>query len=504
MDLASFITIVFFVAITPFVVVGRGFQYAGILLKESVIGIASGIGIGKTADPAPVPQPPDKNDGPIQPAYKHYLFEQAWLDTRQASKLALRRHKTAIKSNWTRIVEKYFRTGRDLDSKVIIGAGSIGGLGLGIALAEILLAVITLLQAIVLAVLWGVGMALVYVLRVTDSTLLLIRGVRITCPNCYHRVSYPSYHCPGCRTVHGDVRPGRYGVLTRRCRCTKAFPTLLMLGSYKMEGVCPRCNTDLEGNAGRSAEIVLPVFGASGAGKTQLMVVLTVMIRELVERNGGQIIGADNHTKDWLADAPAQLSRSGRTDKTGPTAQRPYSFELKLSKRKSRMVKLFDAAGEFFLQAEKIESLRYLLAAQTFIFVVDPLSIRKLWASLGPDEQASVKAIRADREPFPVFEQTVQNITGMGVVTRKARLIVAVTKSDLVEDRLKTDGTYDDASIREWFSDKLGEDNMVRAMDHSFKEVHFMLTSALYDGSVVDSSIEPVARSVLAGQKLGM
>jgi hypothetical protein len=99
-----------------------------------------------------------------------------------------------------------------------------------------------------------------------------------------------------------------------------------------------------------------------------------------------------------------------------------------------------------------------------------------------------------------VFEQTVQNIAHMGVATHRARLIVAVSKADLVKVELTDLGLRDEQAIRNWLSDDLELDHMVRAMDHAFKEVRFVLTTALLDEGRADPSVEAMATSTLSGE----
>ena len=76
------------------------------------------------------------------------------------------------------------------------------------------------------------------------------------------------------RTVpgrHRDIRPGRFGILRRRCQCGEPMKTLLLFGSAGMSAYCPLCDHALEHGPGKAPEIVLPFFGAAGAGKTRLL-----------------------------------------------------------------------------------------------------------------------------------------------------------------------------------------------------------------------------------------
>ena len=75
-------------------------------------------------------------------------------------------------------------------------------------------------------------------LRLADSAVLRIKNIRMVCPSCGERVRYPGYECPGdadpsssMPQKHRDIRPGRYGIVRRRCLCGASMRTLLLFGS---------------------------------------------------------------------------------------------------------------------------------------------------------------------------------------------------------------------------------------------------------------------------------
>jgi hypothetical protein len=88
----------------------------------------------------------------------------------------------------------------------------------------------------------------------------------------------------------------------------------------------------------------------------------------------------------------------------------------------------------------------------------------------------------------------------MGVQTSKARLVVAVTKSDLVRPLLVQDGVEEgEDALTRWLDARLGQGNMLRAMRHAFGEVHFFLTAAvLSEDGDVDDSVEIFTTRTLA------
>ncbi len=175
------------------------------------------------------------------------------------------------------------------------------------------------------------------VLRGIDSGLLRIKNIRIHCPHCGERVPYPGYLCPGqpqCTRWHRDVRPGRFGIIRRYCRCGKRMRTLLLFGSAQMTAFCPRCGQLWQHSPGGEPEIVLAFSGAAGAGKTRLV---SAMITQLTNWATAKKLAAgpaDKATADSLQGA-AELLRPDRTTPVTPPERRPRSLLIRVSSGKA-------------------------------------------------------------------------------------------------------------------------------------------------------------------------
>ena len=499
----------------PVVVVAATVRYFVIYLVQYGRGLSGGLGIGAAAEPAAIPDVPAEREGKREPAYRHYLFGQAWRDTRQVARLTWRYQRKSATDAFVKKAKRRFapEVGEG-EPNIAWGVAYTVAIGLGFVLAAVLLAVVAAVQAVTFGVLVLFCVAGIYLLRVVDTALLQIRGISITCPNPndFGPVPYPSYRCPGCGVKHHDVRPGRYGVMFRRCRCGRRFPTLLMLGSHKLEAFCPKCGAPLPAGSGAAREIVLPVFGAGNAGKTQLMVLLVLAALERVESSGGAARAEpDDDTRDWIKTQSQKLSTSGRPDKTTTDLKRPYVLRLQFNRRRRRTLKIFgrrqrrtlkifDVAGELFHDSSRIDELRYVSAARTFVFVLDPLAIDKFWSSLNESTRDRLAAVRSAREPRSIFENAADAFEAMNVAMSKARLVVAVSKADLISEELEQAGVDDDESIREWLSGDLEQVNMVTAMSQRFAAVEFVLTAAVRHGDEVDSSVNHFMDLVLAGE----
>jgi hypothetical protein len=330
-------------------------------------------------------------------------------------------------------------------------------------------------------------------LRLADSAVLRMRNINMVCPDCYERVPYPGYECPGrgCGHRHRDVRPGRFGISRRRCRCGTRMNTLLLFGSAQMNAFCPYCGRALEHRPGKAPEIVLPFFGAAGAGKTRL---LLSMVTQLETWNQDGILPAafgDSATTRELSSAREILRSQAATAKTAVKLPRSYVIRL-MADRKSRILHMFDAAGELFYTSERTQELRYLSKAETFILVVDPLSVPSFWDQLPAGQQTELAGLRSNApSPELAYQQAHLEIEAMGARLRSARLAIVFSRADLID--------APDADIATWATDTLGLGNLVRSAQLNFKEAAFFFTAAVMAGDVIHESISTLLRWVLRG-----
>ena len=391
----------------------------------------------------------------------------------------------------------------DLDGSPLLtiplGAGAAAGMAVGTAVGALLTAGCALVHLLIVGVSAAVVRATGAVLRGTDSALLWIKNVRMVCPDCYRRVSYPGYECPNprCSNRHRDVRPGRFGIFRRRCRCGQPMSTLLLLGSSRMTAFCPDqdCGGSLEYRPGKAPEIVLPFFGATGAGKTRLMFSMVTQLQMWTEGGLFKAEFADSITSGELEDA-GEVLRTGRAT-TITSVQDPRANVIRLVSRKStRILHLFDAAGELFYQSDRTQPLRYLSQARTFILVIDPLSVAAFWQRLSAERQAELDPLRSTApSPDLAYQQTYQQIEAMGVRLRTARLAVAFSRADMTG--------VPDGDVAEWAASELGLGNLVRSVRQNFRESCFVNTAAVMgkDGAV-DASVAALMRWMLARDRV--
>ncbi|MFI1993853.1 hypothetical protein [Actinoplanes sp. NPDC020271] len=470
----AFIATIFVIVSVPLIAVA---STTFLILCTAAYVRASRLALGPEA--APIPQPEGV------PAYVHYLSGPAGRDLRRIADLTWQEMREVGERARSWLKSRFFYYGLD-NYRRAVGVLIAAGLVAGAVITALVMGVVTLGALLVWGLLFVLAKGLLYTLRGVDSGLSQLRGIKLTCPACHHRVVYPAYDCPNpsCHRRHTDVRPGRYGLLRRTCVCGERMPTLLVLGSHRMTAYCPHCEAPMAEGAGTAREFRTVMVGATTAGKTRLMLALA----ETMTGTFGATL-ADRPTSTAISQLQAALAARGDTGKTlAEDAVRAYSFNLD-----RRVVHLYDLPGEDFTDTARLSLRRFLDGAHAFVFVVDPFAIPDVWDSLEPAAQREYQSIRSSQPPSYVFEQVLETLTGVRAgKLGHVSLAVAVTKSDLTAGLPICDGLDED--VRAWLSDRAGMANMVRTIEMSFGRVRYFHTSARFTPSGVD----PHVRDLLA------
>ncbi|WP_147312291.1 TRAFAC clade GTPase domain-containing protein [Thermomonospora umbrina] len=491
--IGAILVVLFFIAIPFITIAGLGFAGYGITLYT--VGVAGALDIAGARAPAPVAPPPSERDEKRDPAWPHYLYGPAWNDLKQSMRMGFRLPIERFTGHARRLAWLCFEA-----APALIGWPSglliFVGLGLGAVGATAAVLMVALFQTAIWLLLALLAFLLLMTLRGADTLRLKIKGIGLFCPACHQKVDYPSYDCPHCGRRHADVRPGRYGVVNRRCYCGLHMRTLLMLGSSAMVARCPSCGERMAEKVGTAPEFVLPVVGGASSGKTRLMLALVL---SLDEREETMVAFADEPSKtsyDRFVPALKVGADTWKTVMSGETPLRGYSIYVSAGET-TKLLHVFDPAGEVFESAERIQMQRYLAAARTFVYTLDQLAVEPVWRSLEVPERARFKKIRSTKAPELMFAQVLSGIEEQGVDPRHARLAVALTKQDLVSDHVPAG---DSDAIRAWLeSPEVGLDNMVRTMTRAFAEIRFFRTSSrIEDG--LDPAINDLTDWILGGE----
>jgi hypothetical protein len=481
--------------VMPLVVAGyalRGIWGCG---RSYLTSFAQVLGIPEAGTAVQPPPPPrQRTDGGHEPAYEHYLFGQVRRDLIAALSATWVRTRQEVAAESRRIRQRWLAgpwTSEDVGPHVL-GVLLVIGLFAGTLIGGFLIGVVAMAQALLVMLCAGLGISVIFVLRVVDSALLRVRGIRITCPECYRHIPYPSYRCPGCGALHRDVRPGRYGVLRRRCACgEESLPTLLILGSHRLAAFCPygACGKPLAETTGTAAEVMLALFGGSNVGKTRL---LAIMVMALQTARGTTVDLADRLTTRRWEELLPTLRSNQLPLRTGPDKPRAYSLYVRLGDARRQLIHFFDTGGERFYDPERLAALEYFRSARTLIFVIDPFSIDGVWNALPPDRQKEFSP-RADHSPWYVFQLLTRGAREMRADVKQVRLAVAISKADVLAREKLPAPVPDSASIERWLAE-MDQDHLVKSMRQTFGQVRFFHTSAvLSDGAVSPGIYDLVA-----------
>ncbi|AZK92958.1 MULTISPECIES: TRAFAC clade GTPase domain-containing protein [Streptomyces] len=433
-------------------------------------------------------------------AHRNYFYGPAVRDLRQLRTLGARMYVRTVTDSFRRVTAEQF-TAPSVHPAVSVPYGLTLHLGLaaGAALAVPLLGLLFGLHALGVFLLMGGARLTAGALRTADRTMMVLRGLPrgMLCPSCFERVPYPEYDCPRatCRRRHTDIRPGTFGLFRRRCACGERLPTLLMLMSRdaRLSGHCvhDHCRKPMNPDAGHMPELILPLIGGRAAGKTQLMAAMLMALENAAGNGGPAIRLADAESDGNYRVLREVLAIQGRTRPTQKTLPRAHSFVLG-SGRAERLVHVFDTAGERFVNRDETDALRYARAARTFVFVLDPMAVGAFWTRLDPQGPKVDRTLASTVDPEDVFARSVQTVRTMGTRLDRARLAVAVSKTDLLagQPALLPERLDHSDTAREWLCEGLGLRNLVKTMDLEFDEVRFFCTAAVADGEGrVDPSI---------------
>ena len=236
-------------------------------------------------------------------------------------------------------------------------------------------------------------------LRAVDSGVLFARHIKVRCVACFERIPYPAYLCPNpkCQEIHWDIRPGRYGVLRRTCQCGRRMPTLLLLGYRTAAGSdlpVPRLQAAAGVPARRGAGNNPAHFRFQGRRQDAAVVRDHQDPAASPSDPGIHVDYADSATAARMRDLDSALAEGSPVPVTLRRAPKAYVLRLRIG-RYHRIVQLLDAAGELFYDSQRSADLIYLGAANTFILVIDPLSINDFWDHLPSAERDRLAAHRS-------------------------------------------------------------------------------------------------------------
>ncbi|MFJ9815625.1 hypothetical protein ACIRU3_10180 [Streptomyces sp. NPDC101151] len=424
-----------------------------------------------------------------EPAHLAYWWRQSWADALSAGGAGLRAIWSALTGPWLNgIVRNLFHGRRASGVRgsvplsrfllvVLIAPGTAAGALAGAVLAALLLGGVLVLFALLLAVVWLGWAAGVPVLRGVERGRLLLLGIRVKCPHpgCYAPVPLALHRCPGCQAGHGELRPGRYGVLWHVCRCGHRLPAARLLGRGKLTALCPRCEQFLPRAAGTMPVVHTPLVGGTSSGKTMLMAAMVEGLHAWARQGELRVEFATVDDRRTQSGLNQELNRTGWAHAT--TGGQPRALMLTVARgRRRRLLYLYDPMGESVSDAERVRAQQYLAHADGVVLVADVLADPKVRGRLGTaDTERTDRARPSAQGPW----ETYQRLTGelAALTGRRSRMNVAavVTKRDVL-DQL-TSLPVPGPRIDDWLGE-VGLGTLVRALGHDFAAARYWAVSA--------------------------
>jgi hypothetical protein len=342
-----------------------------------------------------------------------------------------------------------------------------------LALAGIF-AIITWACSAVVTALFAAGLVL---LRAAEHSWRTRMHAEASCPRCYHITPRPAYRCPGCSELHRDIRPGRLGLLFRRCECGHLVPTMVLRAAWRLEAVCQRCEEPLRAGAAALRDVRIPIFGDTSAGKTRFLYAGLDSLIDFTSRAHIPLGFPDEESEDQ-ATVALDLIRSGQ-DTVKTSLGLPIALTCRIgSGVSSTLVHLFDAAGEHYRGAEGHDSLGFLDHGQGLVYVLDPFSIGSVRDRVaGQNALAGRLANAAAGDPETTYGEVVSRLRDSGVQADAQRLAIVVSKADLLSAG-GLEVPADSDAIADWLTET-GVHNLVLSARRDFAEARYFLVASL-------------------------
>ena len=429
-----------------------------------------------------------------QPAKKSFFFDEGYRKVGRAfvGAWASTFDPVAMK----RIFSNFFTFIPNLIVFVIITAGRIA--------INIILSI--LLAVIFLSIAPFVWISYV-VVGFLDLLYRMIRRISVVCTVCQRRFDLPVYICPSCGAEHTRLVPSAYGILYRTCNCGKKLPTTFFNGRQKLDSHCPFCKTPTPGS-GHQMEIIIPVIGGPNSGKTCFVSTAINSIEKNTALRASHDIAVTGSAKTEYDDIIADMKAGALPDKTRDMRMKYYQFYFTpKSEKVKRLVAICDIGGEAFRKDSVVGVQIGLRYANSFLIVVDPLSVADYRKEV---EKRGIKTVPYNPCDLAIDQMLARFISvldnfkgGRSKSNVKNDVAVVFTKCDIpgldTEIGKKAAALYASRNnvteaeaqkkLCEEFLHKYGESNFVQTLNSRFKNVRYFTCTSL--GGVNCSSFAP-------------
>jgi hypothetical protein len=346
--------------------------------------------------------------------------------------------------------------------------------GLAVSVCFGLFALVSLCATVVtMAVFSPVALVLLGV----DAGRRKLLRTEVSCPRCFHVTPWPAYRCPRCSNLHRDLRPGRLGLIVRRCECGTVLPTMNLRAASRLRAACQRCRRPLPPGAGAVRDVRISIFGDPAAGKTRFLYAALSSIRATAEGAGLAFEFPGQSSEDRAEAGVGRIESRQDTAKTPGALPVALTFRLGVGLR-STLTHLFDTAGELYRDPERHDSLGFLAQSQGLVYVIDPFSIGLVGQQLA--NRWGRRGQHAPADPEAAYGEVVQRLRDGGVAAAGQRLAVVISKADLLR-AAGLELPADSDLIADWLM-RSGAHNLVLSARREFAAARFFAIASLAAG----------------------
>lgn len=344
-----------------------------------------------------------------------------------------------------------------------------------------------------------------------------ISHVSFRCTICKKPYESPYYICPQCGILHKNLKPGKFGIVSRTCICGAKIPvSATSTGHYRspdkktvpitIEDLgckCPNCGKTKKSSS-LSKPISIALVGGASAGKTTFKV---AFLRDFIEdesiRNDLDVSFPDancsfeyeNEIKKQFEGRPIPPTVEGADSDT-------ITFEYVLSGDRlptGRTIQLYDLPGEIFTSGDAKEGWNQYTFSEGAVFILDPFvleTVREENADLIQNSGMANCKLGMD-ELINAFTNTLDSVN-VKKKSGKYTLPIAVTinkvdtpllrrqiGNEAIDYLMKThpevfNNFYDTMDyVCRCFLAKKESKNFIATLDNKFTTVHYFYSSPM-------------------------
>lgn len=348
-----------------------------------------------------------------------------------------------------------------------------------------------LVHWLILVVAYFINLLLMPVWKMVDAR----KTVEQHCPSCYSTFRLPAYKCPGCGTVHKDLKPGKAGLFVARCQCGRFLPCAILSGRSRLETLCPECGRGLVASNAKEHTIIL--LGGNTSGKTAFLASFYKTYTLVAEKTSRVEINLE--PKEDFAELE-QMFFNGRTVPSSSTSISAYNFIHEFPSREETVV-VYDVPDEVLLEEEYFEKNPLNFAyADGFVLLFDPFSersVRMESKKMGEDVASDFYSADTLEEIVVAFVQQFSKIASrssnkisdipVAVVINKADMTVVrsrvgdgtIRKVFMADpDKFHNDRDVARNNVCRSYLVKLGLSNAINNLESVFSNVQYFAASS--------------------------